>query len=272
MTPPPSLQDLIDTVRQDAESANALDQLSTAATTVAQIEDTSDALLGHFVDRCRREGRSWSEISAALGVSKQAVHKRFAASVAEQIIASIPAPTLERFTARARVVLASAALAARDAGQDKAAAVHILIGLFAEPEGIAAKVLQSLGVTRDSVRTAALAARPADEPGEAAEPGAAALRRAAAEVASAAGAASTTGATPQIPRFTVDGRLALRDALAVALELGHNYIGTEHLLLSLYRNADSPAAAILTTAGASEAEARAGVLEQLRGYKPPTPS
>ena len=120
MTPPPSLQDLIDTVRQDAESANALDQLSTAATTVAQIEDTSDALLGHFVDRCRREGRSWSEISAALGVSKQAVHKRFAASMADQIIASIPAPTLERFTARARVVLASAALAARDAGQDKA--------------------------------------------------------------------------------------------------------------------------------------------------------
>ena len=42
--------------------------------------------------------------------------------------------------------------------------MHILIGLFAEPEGIAAKVLQSLGVTRDSVRTAALAARPADEP------------------------------------------------------------------------------------------------------------
>jgi ATP-dependent Clp protease ATP-binding subunit ClpA len=253
MTPPPSLQDLIDTVRQDAESANALDQLSTAATTVAQIEDTSDALLGHFVDRCRREGRSWSEISAALGVSKQAVHKRFAASVAEQIIASIPAPTLERFTARARVVLASAALAARDAGQDKAAAVHILIGLFAEPEGIAAKVLQSLGVTRDSVRTAALAARPAHEPEEAAEPG-------------AAPGAATAGAMPQIPRFTADGRVALRDALAVALELGHNYVGTEHLLLGLYRNVDSPAAAILTAAGASEAGARAGVLELLRGY------
>ncbi len=258
MTPPPSLQALIDTVRQDAESANALDQLSTAATTVAQIEDTSDALLGHFVDRCRREGRSWSEISAALGVSKQAVHKRFAASVAEQIIASIPAPTLERFTARARVVLASAALAARDAGQDKAAAVHILIGLFAEPEGIAAKVLQSLGVTRDSVRTAAvrttaLAARPADEPEDAAEPGAAA-------------GAATAGAMPQIPRLTADGRVALRDALAVALELGHNYVGTEHLLLGLYQNADSPAAAILTAAGASEADARAGVLELLRGY------
>jgi ATP-dependent Clp protease ATP-binding subunit ClpA len=251
MTPPPSLQDLIDTVRQDAESANALDQLSTAATTVAQIEDTSDALLGHFVDRCRREGRSWSEISAALGVSKQAVHKRFAASMADQIIASIPAPTLERFTARARVVLSSAALAARDAGRDKAGAVHILIGLFAEPEGIAAKALQSLGVTRESVRTAALAARPAEEPAArpAEEPGEAA------------------GAVPQIPRFTADGRLALRDALAVALELGHNYIGTEHLLLGLYLSADSPAAAILMAAGASEALARAAVLELLRGYQ-----
>jgi ATP-dependent Clp protease ATP-binding subunit ClpA len=243
---------------------------------VAQIEDTSDALLGHFVDRCRREGRSWSEISAALGVSKQAVHKRFAASVAEQIIASIPAPTLERCTARARVVLASAALAARDAGQDKAAAVHILIGLFAEPEGIAAKVLQSLGVTRDSVRTAALAARPAAEPAADTDTGAdtstdtdtgagaraAALAGAAAEAASAA----VAGATPQIPRFTADGRIAMRDALAVALELGHNYIGTEHLLLGLYRNANSPAAAILIAAGASEAAARARVAEQLRGY------
>ena len=49
----------------------------------------------------------------------------------------------------------------------------------------------------------------------------------------------------------------LRDALAVALELSHNYIGTEHLLLGLYRNADSPAAAILTAAGGDRAE-RAG--------------
>jgi ATP-dependent Clp protease ATP-binding subunit ClpA len=58
----------------------------------------------------------------------------------------------------------------------------------------------------------------------------------------------------------------LCDALAVALELGHNYVGTEHLLLGLYQNADSPAPTILTAAGASEADARAGVLELLRGY------
>src|SRR5580704_18802659 len=119
MTPPPNLQDLIDTVRQDTSTDNPLDQLATAAAAVAELEDTSDALLGYFVDRCRREGRSWSEISAALGVTKQAVHKRFATSVADQIIASIPAPTMERFTVRARVVITSAALAARDAGQER---------------------------------------------------------------------------------------------------------------------------------------------------------
>ena len=253
MTPPPDLQNLIETVRQDAHSDDALDQLVTAAATVAQIEDTSDAMLGHFVDRCRRDGRSWSEISTALGVTKQAVHKRFATSVADQIIASIPAPTLERFTARARVVIASAALAARDAGRAKAGAVHILIGLFAEPEGVAAKVLQALGVTRDAVRTAALGVPAADEPEDPAG-----------ETGAPAGDAG-----PPIPRFTADGRLAMRDALAIALELGHNYIGTEHLLLALYRNAGSPAAAILAASGASEADVRARVLELLRGYKPP---
>jgi len=280
MTPPPNLQDLIEVVQQDTATGNALDLLVTAATTVAEIEDTSDALLGYFVDRCRREGRSWSEISAALGVTKQAVHKRFATSVADRIIASIPAPTLERFTARARVVISSAALAARDAGQDKASSVHILLGLFAEPEGIAGKTLQALGVTRDAVRAAAQQRQheTADAAGtaEAAKGQAAA---AAAEALAAAAAAAAERKTPaeaaaagtarQIPHFTDDGRLALRDALAIALELGHNYIGTEHLLLGLYPNPESPAASILIAAGASEAGARARVLEELRGYQPP---
>jgi ATP-dependent Clp protease ATP-binding subunit ClpA len=261
MTPPPNLQDLIDTVRQDTSTDNPLDQLATAATAVAELEDTSDALLGYFVDRCRREGRSWSEISAALGVTKQAVHKRFAATVSDRIIASIPAggATMERFTARARVVVQSAVLAARDAGRKKAGAVHILLGLFAEPEGIAAKALHEVGVSRDAVRTAVHASPPVAEPDapEADSP----------EHADASAEAGSESARPG--RFTSDGRLALRDALAVALELGHNYIGTEHLLLGLYRNPESPAVPILTAAGASEDAVRAQVLELLRGYRPP---
>jgi ATP-dependent Clp protease ATP-binding subunit ClpA len=262
MTPPPNLQDLIDTVRQDTSTDSPLDQLATAAAAVAELEDTSDALLGHFVDRCRRDGRSWSEISAALGVTKQAVHKRFAASVADQIIASIPTPTMERFTTRARVAISSAALAARDAGRSKAGAVHILIGLFAEPEGIAAKVLQQLGVSRDGVRAAVQARLAADEPDSPAD-------GTTAEQAEQAEQAEAGGGVRRVPQFTADGRLALRDALAVALELGHNYIGTEHLLLGILRNPESPATAILLAAGATEADTRARVLELLRGYQPP---
>src|ERR1700728_697384 len=96
--PPPTLQELIDIVRQDTGSAESLDLLVTAAAAVAQLEETGDALLGHFVDRCRRSGHSWSEISQALGVTKQAVHKRWAFSaVADHLIAANKAPTLERF-------------------------------------------------------------------------------------------------------------------------------------------------------------------------------
>jgi ATP-dependent Clp protease ATP-binding subunit ClpA len=255
MTPPPTLQDLINTVHQDTPTADALDQLVTAAATVAQLEDTGDALLGHFVDRCRREGRSWSEISGALGVTKQAVHKRFAASIADKIIASNPSPTLERFTDRARRVLAAAIRMAHADGQQQAGSVHLLLSLFTEPDGVAAKALQEMDISEAAVRAAAT------QDGNATP-----------STAGATDADGDTGPGAEAPRrFTADGRRVLRNALAVALEHGHNYIGTEHLLLGLYRDPGSPAAAILAPAGATENEATAHVTELLRGFRqPPT--
>jgi ATP-dependent Clp protease ATP-binding subunit ClpA len=249
MTPPPRLQDLIDTVRQDTSDDSAIAQLVTAASTVAQLEDTSDALLGHFVDRCRREGRSWSEISAALGVTKQAVHKRFSAAIADQIIAATPAPTFERFTIRARKALKAASQAAQAAGQARVSSVYILVGLFAEPEGLAARALQAMGVSEDDV-TAAIQASAAAAP-------------------QAGGAAGSADGPEDARTFTPDGQRALRDALAAALELAHNYIGTEHLLLGLYGDPGSAAAGILAQAGASEDDARAHVQQMLTGFRQP---
>ena len=60
MTPGPNLRELIATVRADAASDDALDQLATASTTVAELEEVADAALAYFVDRCRFAGRSWS--------------------------------------------------------------------------------------------------------------------------------------------------------------------------------------------------------------------
>lgn len=257
MTPPPTLQDLIETVRRDAGSDQPLDQLVVAAAAAAQLEETTDALLGHFVDRCRRDGRSWTEISNALGVTKQAVHKRFAPALAAHITAATPSPTFERFTDRARHVVAASQQAASSLGARGASSEHLLLGLFAEPMGIAGRALAAMNVSEDTVR-AALASRRAENLHD--------DRGRDADATSRPPAGDTGGGAAQ-PAFTDDGKRALSDALAEALKFGHNYIGTEHLLLGLYRHADSTAAWILLEAGALEATARAHVTDLLRALE-----
>ena len=139
MAPPPTLQDLIELAERDAETTAPLDQLAAAATTVAHLERVGDAVLSHFVDRARVSGHSWSEISGALGVTKQAAHKRFS-------LPAPAAPTLERFTLRARRVLEHAETNANALGHNYVGTEHLLLALFDEPEGIAAKVLVELCV------------------------------------------------------------------------------------------------------------------------------
>ena len=268
MTPPPSLQELIQTVRQDCPSASPLDLLVTASATVSQLEDLNDALLEHFVSGCRREGKSWSEISAALGVSKQAVHKRFSGQIADRII-STTTPTFERFTIRARAVLKAAVQAAQARHGAEVDATDLLAGLLAVPEGVAAKVLIAMGVTADGVQAAGppSAAPPAAPPAPAApaDPGPPADLGPEADPGNLADPGSAaSGATR--PPFAPEAVTALRDALAEALEFGHNYIGTEHLLLGLMRDPDAPVAALLGRLGASPAEARVRIAELLRGF------
>ena len=262
MTPPPTLQELIQTVRQDSPTTSALDLLVTASATVGQLEDLNDALLEHFVSGCRREGKSWSEISAALGVSKQAVHKRFSGPIADRIISSTSAPTFERFTERARTALRGATQAAQARAGAEVDAGDLLAGLLAVPEGVAAKVLVAMGVTADAVR----AARPAAATPPAAPPAPATPPAQATPSAQAAAFGPDTAAGATRPPFAPDAVTALRDALAEALELGHNYIGTEHILLGVMRDPDAPAAALLSRLGASPAEARVRIAELLRGF------
>jgi len=245
MAPPPTLQELIEIVRRDASSDQPLDQLVAASAAAAELQETTDALLGYFVDRCRRDGRSWTEISGALGVTKQAVHKRFASAMAAHLVAATPSPTFERFTNRARHVVAKTRQTAIDFRQPVVGTEHILLALFAEPQGLAARALTAMDVSEETVRTAISALAGSAGPTE-----------------PAPAAESATGEPP----YSDDAKLALRDALAVALEFSHNYIGTEHILLGLYRNEESAAARILIESGALEATARAHVVDMLRGF------
>jgi len=224
MTPGPTLQQLIETVAADAAGGDDLAQLAAAARTAADLEEVADGTLTHFVDQCRRNGRSWSEISKALGVTKQAVHKRFSSP-----------PTFERFTLRAKGALEGAAAAARRLGHNYVGTEHLLLGLFSQPDGIAAKVLVAEGLTGDGVEAAVLVLTPRG------------------------------GSTVDVPPFTPRAASCLEKALGEALQLGHNYIGTEHILLGLFRDEEGFAARIMHDAGIRHDAVRERVVEMLTG-------
>jgi hypothetical protein len=294
VTPGPDLQQLINTIKTDAGSDDELTQLATAAVTISDLTSTGDAALGFFVDRARGAGKSWVEISAVLGVSKQAAHKRFADSWTAR-------PAFERFTQRARSVVRAAADIARERNHNFVGTEHLLLGMFAQPEGIAAKVLVKHGITEDVVRQAvdirSPAADPAAEPkGSTAEPtterkGSAAEPTAESKSSSAepnspsaepAAEPKTASADPDSPPavaaaeskrasaepiaepktagaedapYTRRAAHVLQGAVSEALTLGHNYVGTEHLLLAFYRDSAGIATKILLEQGLDEAAA-----------------
>ncbi len=146
----------------------------------------------------------------------------------------------ERFTDRARRVLVLAQEEARLLNHNFIGTEHILLGLIHEGEGVAAKALESLGVTLEAVR-------------EKVE-----------ETIGPAGSA-TTGSPPFTPRAKKVLELSLREAL----QLGHNYIGTEHMLLGLVREGEGVAAQVLVSLGADLSRVRQQVIQLLSGYQSP---
>jgi ATP-dependent Clp protease ATP-binding subunit ClpA len=145
----------------------------------------------------------------------------------------------ERFTDRARRVLVLAQDEAAALGHNFLGTEHILLGLLAEGEGVGAKALQALGAQPDDLRR-----RIVDTIG----PG---------DPASVGGTA---------PPFTPRAKKVLELSLRAALDLGHNYIGTEHELLGLLAEGEGVAAQVLVASGLSMADVRAKVIELLRGY------
>ena len=148
-----------------------------------------------------------------------------------------PGETLfERFTERARQVVVLAQDEARALKHNYIGTEHILLGLLREEEGLAARVLESLDITVEEVR---------------------------AQVARIVGQGDevTTGQIPFTPRAKKVLELALREALS----LGHNYIGTEHILLGLVRENEGVAARILLDFDADAEKIRNEIIRMLSG-------
>ncbi|MGH9111101.1 MAG: ATP-dependent Clp protease ATP-binding subunit, partial [Acidimicrobiales bacterium] len=144
----------------------------------------------------------------------------------------------ERFTDRARRVVVLAQEEARLLNHNYIGTEHILLGLIHEGEGVAAKALESLGISLEAVRQQV-------------------------EEIIGQGGSSPSGHIPFTPRAKKVLELSLREAL----QLGHNYIGTEHILLGLIREGEGVAAQVLVKLGADLSRVRQQVIQLLSGYQ-----
>jgi hypothetical protein len=193
------LDDLIEAIKK--VHPEPLDQLQDAVIAADHLGDVADHLIGHFVDQARRSGASWTDIGRSMGVTRQAAQKRF---VPKESADLDPSQGFTRYTPRARNVVMAAHNEAVAARNTEGRPEHLVLGLLTEPEGLAAKAITAQGVLLDAVRQAATAALPpaADD-------------------------------APDLVPYGPEAKKVLELTFREALRLGHNYIGTEHLLLAL---------------------------------------
>ena len=239
--PPVRLDDLIGYITN--RDGSALDHVSAAVRASDYLGELADHLIGHFVDQARRSGASWTEIGQAMGVTKQAAQKRFvpkAPDLTEAFSRILWGSGREVRSAVHRPRQAGAGRgapggdqAAERAGPARARGPRPA----AEPEGLAAKAIVALGVSVEAAREALTAALPPAVPGELVQ--------------------------GHIP-FDSRSKTVLEYALREALRLGHNYIGTEHILLGVLEEEEDRGGGALTGLGLTTDRAREWLIPELK--------
>ncbi|SON62283.1 ATP-dependent Clp protease ATP-binding subunit ClpC1 [Mycobacterium simulans] len=195
---PVRLDELINAIKD--VHTDALDQLADAVLAAESLGEVADHLIGHFVDQARRSGASWTDIGKAMGVTKQAAQKRFVPRAEATTLD--PNQGFGRFTPRARNAVVAAQNAAHQAANGEITPDHLVLGMLSDPAALATVLLQRQKIDVEALRAAIT------------------LPPAAAE-------------TPALIPFSGPARKVLELTFREALRLGHNYIGTEHLLLAL---------------------------------------
>ncbi|MEU4550589.1 ClpA/ClpB-like protein [Micromonospora violae] len=223
------LDDLIQAIK--TAHTDALDQLTDAVIAADHLGEVADHLIGHFVDQARRSGASWTDIGRSMGVTKQAAQKRFVPK-ATDAAALDPNAGFGRFTPRARNVVMASQEEARASGNAEIGPGHLVLGLLAEPEALAARVMAGRGVTPEAVREAVSAVLP-----------------------------PKVEQVPDLIPYDARGKKALELTFREALRLGHNYIGTEHILLALIEQEGG--AGVLTNLGLEKAAVEADLAAAL---------
>jgi ATP-dependent Clp protease ATP-binding subunit ClpA len=224
---PVRLDDLISAIKNVHDEPLA--QLEDAVLTAEALGEISDHLIGHFVDQARRSGASWTDIGKCMGVTKQAAQKRFVPRTETNPLN--PNDGFSRFTPRARNVVVESQNKAHAAGNDEITPTHLLLALFADPASLAVRLLAGHAIDADA----------------------------------AAGAVTLPPRVAEMPAlipFSGPAKKVLELTFREALRLGHNYIGTEHVLLALLEaeGGDGP----LHTLGVDKDTVEAEITEVLR--------
>jgi ATP-dependent Clp protease ATP-binding subunit ClpA len=224
----PEVGGLVRLVESRSTSASALDQLQAAARLVDERRHQDEAVLDHFVVAARRRDCSWTEIGAALGVSKQAAHQRFPVAAGE----------VDRWPPQGsdtvRAAFESAQAEARAMGHNYLGTEHVLLGLLTQTDGVAAHALSALGVERTAVVSRIREVVGLGSPR----------------------AWEALGVTPRTKK-------ALELARTHAKGLGHRCVGTEHMLLGLVNLEEGVAVQILEELGASPPAVRRQLADML---------
>jgi len=204
-----SLADLIARLDAELPGADDLARISEARLRAQTLADLGDQLIDHYVSRAKQAGATWTEIGDAIGVSKQAAQQRHA-----------PGP-FGRYTELNRHSIVLAQEAARTHRHDGIGTEHLLLGLLGEPRGVAYEVLVAGAGSEQRVRDAIE------------------------EAMAPAGPKALRGNIA----FRPDGKEAVEQAQQASTELGHDWVGTEHALLGLFRTEGGPAAQVLRDLG-----------------------
>lgn len=233
--PPVRLDDLIDAIKKVRD--DPLDQLTDAVLAADYLGDVADHLIGHFVDQARRTGASWTTIGASMGVTKQAAQKRFTPKDPGTAAELDPNQGFNAFTPRARTAVAAAHTAAKAAHNAEVTPAHLMLGILDDPECLAVALISGVGVEPATLRDQLQEALPdaADE-------------------------------VPALIPFDAPARKGLELTFRQAVRLGHNYVGTEHILLALLETEDGSGP--LSDAGLEARRLEADLTELLAAMAP----
>ncbi|MDT5009838.1 MAG: hypothetical protein QOH57_1455 [Mycobacterium sp.] len=223
MSSPVELYTLIE--RVDRNGTDPLTKITTAEQLSAELGRLGDRLVGYFVEQARAKGYAWSDIGAHLGMTRQAAQQRYTPRQSALTLDDVlHGAAFKGLAPRARAALTDAVEHARHLEHPAVRPADLLLGLLADPQALAVQVVTRLGGDTEAIRSELQV---------------------------------TGGGAPVVIPVEPATRVALAKALSEAIGLGHNYIGTEHLLLGILNDPNSDASRALATVGVTLDAARA---------------